>query len=71
MSSSKRPVRSCRLSLFAHLTDKTFSRSDRFREPLRVVGEVADWQLHSAEQLQQMKDGLARLKAEGKDVIIT
>jgi hypothetical protein len=33
--------------------------------------EVADWQLHAAEQQQQMNDGLARLNAEGKDVIIT
>jgi rifampin ADP-ribosylating transferase len=57
-----------------NLTDKKFpgnpTRSYRSREPLRVVGEVTDWKPHTAEQLQQMKDGLARLRAEGKDVII-
>lgn len=57
-----------------NLTDKRFpgnpTQSYRSREPLRVVGEVTGWQPHSAEQLQQMKDSLARLKAEGRDVII-
>ena len=57
-----------------NLTDKKFpgnpTQSFRSREPLRIVGEVTDWQPHSAEQLQQMKNGLARLKAEGRDVII-
>lgn len=46
------------------------TQSYRSREPLRVIGEVTDWQPHMVEQLQQMKDGLARLRAEGKDVII-
>ncbi|WP_064824166.1 NAD(+)--rifampin ADP-ribosyltransferase [Rhizobium phaseoli] len=57
-----------------NLTDKRFpgdpTQSYRSREPLRVIGEVTDWQRHTAEQLQQMKDGLARLRAEGKDIII-
>lgn len=57
-----------------NLTDKKFpgnpTRSYRSREPLRIVGEVTEWQGHTAEQLQQMKDGLARLRAEGKDIII-
>lgn len=57
-----------------NLTDKKFpgnpTQSYRSRDPLRVIGEVVDWQPHSPEQLQQMKDGLARLKAEGRDVII-
>jgi hypothetical protein len=57
-----------------NLTDKKFpgnpTQSFRSREPLRVVGEVIDWQPHSPEQLQQMKNGLARLRAEGMDVII-
>jgi hypothetical protein len=39
-------------------------------EPLRVVAEVTKWQGHAPERLQQMKDNLARLKAEGRDVII-
>ncbi len=57
-----------------NLTDKKFpgnvTASYRSIEPLRVVGEVEDWVGHSPEQLQQMRDGLARLKAEGRDHII-
>jgi hypothetical protein len=57
-----------------NLTDKKFpgnpTQSYRSREPLRVVGELTDWEPHSPEQLQQMKDGLERLRAEGKDIII-
>jgi rifampin ADP-ribosylating transferase len=52
-----------------NLTDKKFpgnpTRSYRSREPLRVVGEVVAWQGHSPEALAAMKDGLARLRAEG------
>ena len=57
-----------------NLTDKKFpgnvTGSYRSTEPLRVAGEVEDWVGHSPEQLQQMRDGLARLKAEGLDHII-
>lgn len=57
-----------------NLTDKKFpgnpTRSYRSREPLRIVGEVEAWEGHSPEQLQAMKDGLARLAAEGRDQII-
>lgn len=57
-----------------NVTDKKFpgnpTMSYRSREPLRVVGEVTRWQGHPPERLQEMKDGLARLKAEGKDIII-
>jgi rifampin ADP-ribosylating transferase len=57
-----------------NLTDKKFpgnpTRSYRSRDPLRIIGEVRGWEPHTLEQLQQMKDGLARLRAEGKDVII-
>jgi hypothetical protein len=56
-----------------NLTDKKFpgnpTLSYRSRDPLRVIGEVTDWQGHSPERLQQMKDGVARLKAEGADII--
>jgi hypothetical protein len=52
-----------------NLTDKKFpgniTGSYRSRDPLRVTGEVEDWVGHAPEQLQAMKDGLARLKAEG------
>lgn len=56
-----------------NLTDKKFpgnpTLSFRSREPLRVVGEVTKWQGHSPEQLQWMRDGLERLKAEGAEII--
>ena len=43
-----------------NLTDKKFpgnpTRSYRTRDPLRVTGEVIDWQGHSPEQLKTMKD---------------
>jgi hypothetical protein len=41
------------------------SSSYRSREPLRVIGEVAEWQGHSPEELKAMKDGLERLKQQG------
>jgi rifampin ADP-ribosylating transferase len=49
------------------LTDKKFpgnpTKSYRSRYPLRVVGEVTDWQPHSPEEIQAMMDGQARLYA--------
>ena len=57
-----------------NLTDKKFpgnpTQSYRSREPLRIVGEVTDWVGHSPERLKEMKDGLARLKAQGGAEII-
>jgi rifampin ADP-ribosylating transferase len=56
-----------------NLTDKKFpgnpTQSYRSRDPLRVIAEVTKWQAHPPERLQQMKDGLDRLKAEGADII--
>ena len=56
-----------------NLTDKKFpgnpTRSYRSAEPLRVVGEVAEWQGHSPEQLKAMKDGIERAKAQGVEAI--
>jgi hypothetical protein len=52
-----------------NLTDKRYpgnpTRSYRSREPLRVTGEVAEWQGHAPEQLQAMKEGLEQLAREG------
>ena len=49
-----------------NLTDKKFpgnpTKSYRSREPLRVVGEVLDWQGHAPEVIQAMKDGIAGLE---------
>lgn len=39
----------------------------RSREPLRVTGEVTDWQGHSPEALKAMKDHLERLKQLGAE----
>ena len=56
-----------------NLTDQRFpgnpTRSYRTREPLRVVGEVTDWEGHPPEVLQAMLDHLAELKRQGIDAI--
>ena len=56
-----------------NLTDKKFpgnpTKSYRSREPLRVTGEVTDWQGHSPEALKAMKDNLERLKRHGVEAI--
>lgn len=52
-----------------NLTDKKYpgnpTKSYRSRDPLRVTGEVTEWQGHSTEQLNAMKDHLERLKQLG------
>ena len=57
-----------------NVTDKKFpgnpTLSYRSREPLRVIGEVTQWEGHAPEILRKMKDGIARLQAEGANVII-
>jgi rifampin ADP-ribosyltransferase len=56
-----------------NLTDKKFpgnpTKSYRTRDPLRVTGEVTDWQGHSPEQLKVMHDHLERLKELGIEAI--
>nr|WP_233503345.1 NAD(+)--rifampin ADP-ribosyltransferase [Sphingomonas psychrotolerans] len=56
-----------------NLTDKKFpgnpTLSYRSQAPLCVIGELADWQGHSPEQLQHMKDHLVRLKEQGVEAI--
>jgi hypothetical protein len=48
-----------------NLTDKKYpgnpTKSYRSREPLRVAGEVMDWQGHSPEAIKTMKDNIERL----------
>lgn len=52
-----------------NLTNQRFrgnpTKSFRSREPLRVTGEVAEWQGHSFEAIEAMKEGLARLAKLG------
>jgi Rifampin ADP-ribosyl transferase len=56
-----------------NLTDKKCpgnpTQSYRSREPLRVTGEVTEWQGHSPERMKEMKDHLERLKAQGIEAI--
>jgi rifampin ADP-ribosylating transferase len=56
-----------------NLTDKKFpgnpTKSYRSRNPLRVTGEVKEWQGHSPEQLKSMKEHLDRLKQLGIEAI--
>ena len=56
-----------------NVTDKKLpgnpTHSFRTREPVKIVGEIADWVGHSPEQLQAMRDGLAELKRQGRAVI--
>ena len=55
-----------------NVTNKRFpgnpTQSFRSREPLRVVGELADWVGHSPEKLQAMRDGLNALNQQGAAV---
>lgn len=52
-----------------NLTDKKFrgnpTKAFRSREPLRVTGEVTEWQEHSPEAVKAMKEGLERLERLG------
>ena len=56
-----------------NLTDKKYpgnpTKSYRARDPLRVTGEVIDWQGHSNEELKAMKDNLERLRRLGVEAI--
>ena len=56
-----------------NLTDKKFpgnpTRSYRTRQPIRVVGEVLDWEGHSPETIKNMKDYLEELKQQGIEAI--
>ena len=56
-----------------NLTDRKYpgnpTKSYRTREPLRVTGEVTDWQEHSPERLQEMKDHIERLRQLGVETI--
>lgn len=52
-----------------NLTNKRFpgnpTRSYRTRDPLRVAGELQDWEGHPPEVLQGMLDSLAELQRQG------
>lgn len=56
-----------------NVTDKKLpgnpTRSYRSKEPVRIVGELLDWEGHSAEQIDTMLAGLAELRRSGNAVI--
>ena len=56
-----------------NLTDKKFpgnpTKSFRTRDPLRVIGEVTDWNGHPPEQLAAMRTRLAELARLGIEAI--
>lgn len=56
-----------------NLTDKKSpgnpTKSYRSQEPLRVLGEITDWEGHSPEAISAMKENLERLKRQGVEPI--
>jgi hypothetical protein len=56
-----------------NLTDKKFpgnpTQSYRSREPLRVTGEITEWQGHAPERLKEMKERVASARARGVEAI--
>ena len=56
-----------------NLTDQRFpgnpTRSYRTRDAVRVVGEVAEWEPHPPEVLQNMRDHLEELRRKGVEAI--
>ncbi len=56
-----------------NLTDKKFpgnpTKSYRTRDPLRITGEVIDWEGHPPEQLQAMKEAVAEARRLGVEAI--
>ncbi len=56
-----------------NVTNKRFpgnvTQSYRTRDPLRILDEMRNWEGHSPEVVQEMLDGIARLREQGLDVI--
>jgi len=56
-----------------NLTDKKYpgnlTKSYRTRDPLKVVGEILDWQEHPADKLKAMRDHLEKMKHLGIEAI--
>ena len=56
-----------------NVTNKRFrgnpTKSYRSRHPVRVIGEVDDWEEHSPETIKGMLDSLAALREQGLDLI--
>ena len=56
-----------------NLSDKKYpgnpTLSYRSKEPLRVIGEVIEWQPHPAEELKKMKDGVEQARQLGVEAV--
>jgi hypothetical protein len=56
-----------------NLTNKRFpgnpTKSYRSRSPIRVIGEVAEWEGHHPDRLKEMHDHLENLKRRGIEAI--
>jgi hypothetical protein len=56
-----------------NLTDKKFpgniTKSYRTKSPLKIIGEVVDWEGHPPEKLQAMKDNVERARQLGIEAI--
>ena len=56
-----------------NLTNKRFqgnpTKSYRSRHPFRVLREVRDWEGHTPERLQEMRDHVERLRQQGVEAI--
>ena len=56
-----------------NLTNKKFpgnpTKSYRTKDPLKATGEVTEWQGHTEEQLEKMREHLEKLKEEGIEAI--
>ena len=57
-----------------NVTDKKFpgnpTRSSRSQAPLKIVGELTDWERQTQEELQKWREKLAKLKADPRAEII-
>ncbi len=56
-----------------NVTNKKFpgnvTQSYRTRQPMRIIGEVENWDRHPPQVLQAMLNSIAKLRADGHDVI--
>jgi len=56
-----------------NVTDQKFpgnpTKSYRSREPLRIIGEILDWEGHAPEMLKKMRENMERAKQLGIEAI--
>jgi rifampin ADP-ribosylating transferase len=56
-------------TLATSIEPSNITRFYRFREPFRIVGEVADWEDHTTEETADMPQSLEQMKALGIEAI--